>query len=155
MSIAWAGTIAVVASVLGDAIGYGLGRMLNRQFLERYGRWIGYTATRRTHVESVFRRWGAPSVLLSRTLASHLSSVLNLLAGAAHYHLTAFLVLTAIGRVMWTSAYLGLGYAVGANLEAGAGFLTNVSILLIALSVLVTSGVVALVGRRRRSIPVT
>jgi membrane protein DedA with SNARE-associated domain len=150
MSVAWAGTIAVAASVLGDTIGYGLGRMLTRQFLERHGRWVGYTATRRAHVESVFRRWGASSVLLSRTLASHLSAVLNLLAGATRYQLPAFLVFTAIGRVMWTSAYLGLGYAVGANLEAGAGFLTNLSILLVSLSVLVTSALVAVASESLR-----
>jgi membrane protein DedA with SNARE-associated domain len=150
MSLAWAGTIGVAASVLGDAIGYGLGRMLTRQFLERHGRWVGYTATRRAHVESVFRRWGASSVLLSRTLASHLSAVLNLLAGAARYQLPAFLVLTAIGRVMWTFAYLGLGYAVGANLEAGAGFLTNLSILLVSLSVFVTSALVAVASESLR-----
>jgi membrane protein DedA with SNARE-associated domain len=89
-------------------------------------------------------------VLLSRTLASHLSALLNLLAGATRYQLTPFLVLTAIGRVMWTSAYLGLGYAVGSNLEAGAGFLTNLSILLISLSVLVTSGVVAVASESLR-----
>ena len=89
-------------------------------------------------------------MLLSRTLASLLSAVLNLLAGAMRYELTAFLVLTAIGRVMWTSAYLGLGYAVGASLEAGAGFLTNVSILLVSLSVLVMSALVAVASESLR-----
>ena len=146
MSWAWAGAVAVTASVLGDAIGYGLGRVLSRQFLERHGRWLGYTAARRARVESHFTRWGGVGVLLSRTLASHLSAVLNLLAGASRYRPHAFLVYTVIGRMLWTTAYLGMGYGVGAHLEAAAGFLTNLSIFLVSLAVLVALGLVTLMS---------
>ena len=143
MSWAWAGAIAVVASVLGDVVGYSLGRMLNRAFLEQHGHWIGYTPARQARVEAIFDRWGGASVLLSRTLASHLSSVLNLLAGASRYRLDAFVAFTIMGRLMWTFAYLGLGYGVGADLEAAAGFLTNLSFFLVSLAVLVAFGLVA------------
>lgn len=145
MSWAWAATVAVTASVLGDAAGYGLGRVLSREFLEHHGRWLGYTAARRARVALLFDRWGGLGVLLSRTLVSHLSAVLNLLAGASRYRLSAFLVLTVIGRMLWTSAYLGLGYAVGASLEAAAGFLANLSMFLISLAVLLASAAAALV----------
>ena len=144
MSWAWAAAVAVTASVLGDAVGYGLGRVLSRRFLERHGRWLGYSPARRARVALVFERWGGLGVLLSRTLVSHLSAVLNLLAGASRYRLSVFLVFTVVGRILWTSAYLGLGYAVGASLEAAAGFLTNLSIFLVSLAVLVTSGAIAL-----------
>jgi membrane protein DedA with SNARE-associated domain len=151
MRWAWAGAVAVTASVLGDVIGYGLGRVLSLQFLERHGRWLGYTAARRSRVESLFTRWGGVAVLLSRTLASHLSAVLNLLAGASRYRFPAFLVFTVIGRMLWTSAYLGVGYGVGANLEAAASFLTNLSILLVSLAVLLALGLIALIrGERLR-----
>lgn len=143
MSWAWAAAVAVMASVLGDAAGYGLGRALSRQFLERHGRWFGYTSARRERVARLFERFGGLGVLLSRTLVSHLSAVLNLLAGASRYRLSAFLGFTVVGRLLWTSAYLGLGYAVGASLEAAAGFLANLSLFFVSLAVLVTSGVVA------------
>ncbi|MBI4207734.1 MAG: DedA family protein [Betaproteobacteria bacterium] len=143
MSWAWAGAIAVIASVLGDMAGYGLGRILSREFLELHGRWLGYTPARRNRVKSLFDRWGGVGVLLSRTLASHLSAVLNLLAGASRYRLDAFVVFTIMGRLIWTSAYLGLGYGAGADLEAAAGFLTNLSFFLVSLAVLVASGLVA------------
>ena len=45
----WAATITVMASVLGDTVGYGLVRYLSREILERHGRWMGYTAQRREH----------------------------------------------------------------------------------------------------------
>ncbi|MBI2290989.1 MAG: VTT domain-containing protein [Betaproteobacteria bacterium] len=140
MSWAWAGAIAVTASVLGDVVGYGLGRVLSKQFLERHGRWLGYTPARRVRVESLFHRWGAVGVLLSRTLASHLSAVLNLLAGASRYRVDAFVVFTIAGRFLWTSAYLGLGYGIGGDLEAAAGFLTNLSLFLVSVALLVALG---------------
>jgi membrane protein DedA with SNARE-associated domain len=149
MSWAWAAALAVTASVIGDAVGYGLGRVLGRQFLEQHGRWLGYSPARRARVALVFERWGGLGVLLSRTLVSHLSAALNLLAGASRYRLSAFLLFTVVGRILWTSAYLGLGYAVGASLDAAAGFLTNLSVFLVSLAVLVTSGAVALAQSNR------
>jgi membrane protein DedA with SNARE-associated domain len=140
MSWTWAGIIGVTASVLGDVVGYGLGRVLSKQFLERHGRWLGYTSARRSRVESLFDRWGPVGVLLSRTLASHLSAVLNLLAGASRYRLGAFVAFTVIGRLVWMSAYLGLGYGVGTDLEAAAGFLTNLSLFLLSSALVLALG---------------
>ena len=44
---------------------------------------------------------------------------------------------------MWTSAYLGLGYVIGTDLEAAAGFLTNLSGLLVMLVLLGGSALMA------------
>lgn len=63
----WASTIVVIASVLGDAIGYGLGRLLSQNFLDRHGRWFGFTAARRVRVQSLFNRWGLLTVFITRT----------------------------------------------------------------------------------------
>ena len=43
---------------------------------------------------------------------------------------------------MWAAAYLGLGYAVGSDLEAAASFLTNLSILLLLVSTLTGTGMI-------------
>jgi membrane protein DedA with SNARE-associated domain len=135
--------IAVGASILGDVVGYGLGRLLGRQFLEHHGRWFGYTAGRHVRVQTLFDRWGAWTILVTRTLASHLSSVLSLLAGLVRYRLSVFLVFDTVGRLIWTSAYFGLGYLIGGNLEAATGFLTNLSALLVSLTLLMAAGLVA------------
>jgi membrane protein DedA with SNARE-associated domain len=143
LSLAWLGAIALTASVVGDAVGYALGRLVSQEFLERRARWLGYTAARRARVESLFDRWGGLSVILSRTLVSHLSSAISVLAGAGRYRLDRFLLLALLGRLIWTSAYLSLGYAAGADLEAASGFLANISFLLVFLALLIGSGLVA------------
>jgi membrane protein DedA with SNARE-associated domain len=156
LSWAWAAAVALAASVLGDAVGYALGRLLSRELLERRARWLGYTAARHARVESLFRRWGALGVLLSRTLVSHLSSVVNVFAGASRYRLDRFMALALLGRFIWTSAYLGLGYAAGTDLEAASSFLANLSLLLVFLAMLLGTGVLAwrqLTAGRRANTP--
>jgi len=140
---AWAGVATVVASILGDIAGYALGRLLDRGVLERRGRWLGYTRERALRIKGLFEQWGAWTVLITRTFVSYLGPAVNLLAGAAGYRWTVFLAMTLLGRLLWTSAYLGLGYAVGSDPEAATGFLANLSGLLLSLAVLAASWLVA------------
>jgi membrane protein DedA with SNARE-associated domain len=139
----WAAAVAVTASVLGDAVGYGLGRWLSRKFLERHGHWFGYTSARRERVQSLFDRWGLLTVFITRTFVSYLSSIASLMAGVSHYRLPKFLATALAGRLLWTAGYLGLGYGIGADWEAATGFLANLSLLLLLLLVLIGSGAVA------------
>jgi len=143
MDWAMAAAIVVLASILGDTVGYGLGRLLGRGVLERHGHWFGYTAARHGHVQLLFERWGALTIFITRTFLSYLSSVASLLAGMSRYRVSKFLAIALAGRMMWTAAYLGLGYGIGADWEAAAGFLANLSGLIMALMVFTGSGLVA------------
>jgi membrane protein DedA with SNARE-associated domain len=138
-----ASALAVTASVLGDLIGYGLGRVFGRKLLDRRAGWLGLTPDRRARVERLVGRWGALSVLLSRSLVSLLSSAVNVVAGASRYRLAGFVAFAIAGRLVWTSAYLGLGYGASGGLDHAAGFLTNLSAFLVALALLAGLAVAA------------
>jgi membrane protein DedA with SNARE-associated domain len=140
MNWLWAGAVVVASSASGDLAGYGLGRLLGREFLERRGRWVGFTAARRAGVDLLFQQWGILTVLLSRSLLSFLSSAVNLLAGAGRYRLRVFLLFSILGRMIWASAYLGLGYGFGVAIEAAADFPSSLSGFLISLAVLAALG---------------
>lgn len=135
----WAGTIAVMSSLTGDMVAFGIGRAVSDNFLARHGRWIGYSPQRKDSIQSLLQRWGGVTVILSRTLTSSLSSVVSLLAGVSRYRFAPFLGFALVGRLIWTSAYLGLGFAVGSNIEAAGDFLGNLSGLVIAIGVLIVS----------------
>ena len=80
-------------------------------------------------------------MIISRTLTSSLSSVVSIFAGISRYRFSHFLGFALLGRLIWTSAYLGLGFAVGSNIEAASDFLGNLSGLVIALGVLIVASV--------------
>jgi membrane protein DedA with SNARE-associated domain len=136
----WAAAVAVISSFAGDIVAYGIGRAVSENFLARHGRWIGYTAERKAHVQALLQKWGGMTVIVSRTLTSSLSSIVSLFAGVGRYGFARFLGFALAGRLIWTSAYMGLGYGVGSNIEAASQFLGNLSGLIIALGVLVVAG---------------
>ena len=138
-----AALIIVIASLIGDAIGYGIGRLLGAEVLTQRGHWFGYSPTRRAQAQALFDQWGLLTVFITRTFVSYLSSIASLLAGIARYHLMRFLAVAFAGRVVWAAAYLGLGAAVGSDLDAASGFLTNLSLLLLLLTLLTGSGLIA------------
>ena len=140
MSWFWASVVVVASSVLGDLAGYGLGRVLGVKFFERRGRWLGLTPAVRAKIEVFFQRWGALTVVLSRSLLSFKSSAVNLLAGASRYRLRLFLPIAIVGRLIWSSAYLSLGYVFGVAIEAAADFTSSLSGLLVSLLILAALG---------------
>ena len=129
--------VAVAASLAGDTVGYGIGRLAGDGFVTRHGHLFGYAGSRRQRVEWLFHRWGGITVLLTRTLVSHLSSLASLLAGLSRYALLPFMLYATLGRVLWTAAYLGLGYFVGSDLDAASGFLASLTGLIVSLAVAV------------------
>jgi len=135
----WAGLIAVLASFAGDIVAYAIGRAVSDKFLNRQGRWIGYSDERRATVEALLRNWGGLTVIVSRTLTSSLSSVVSIFAGVSRYRFAHFLGFALLGRLIWTAAYLGLGYGIGGNIDAASQFLGNLSGLIISLGVLVVA----------------
>lgn len=138
-----ASAIAVAASVTGDIVGFAIGLWLGKEFLKRRGRWFGFTPSRQAGVQALFDRWGAITVLLTRTLVSHLSSVVSLLAGLSRYSFGGFIAFAIIGRVIWTAAYLGLGFSVGNDIESASDFLANLTGFLISLALFVIAGMIA------------
>jgi membrane protein DedA with SNARE-associated domain len=148
-----AGAVIVAASIAGDAVTYALGRLLGRKILERHGRWFGYTPARHARTQRAFEHWGALTVFVTRTFASHFSSVASLLAGMSRYSLGKYLPVTVAGRMVWTAAYLALGYAIGGDLQAAAAFLTNLSGFLLSTVVFLLSGSITMRGGETRSRP--
>jgi membrane protein DedA with SNARE-associated domain len=138
-----AGTIATLASILGDLAAYGIGRATSDRVPRRWGRWLGYMSTRQGRAEVLFEHWAGLTIVLSRTLISHLSSAVSLLAGLQGYRMHAFLAFTALGRLIWTAAYMALGYTLAGNLDAATGLLANVAGLLLSLAVLAASALLA------------
>jgi membrane protein DedA with SNARE-associated domain len=143
--------IAITASVLGDLAAYCIGRTGSKRFLARWGPWIGYMPNRQARADALFERWGGLAVLLTRTLMSHLSSIVSLLAGLHRYRIYPFLAFAALGRVIWTFAYMGLGYVLAGNIDAAAEFLKNVTGMLLSLSVFTVSALIVWTSRHRAS----
>jgi membrane-associated protein len=146
---------AILATLIGNGIGYWLGRRGGEAATARWARRLRINEATIARAEDLFARYGGMTVLLSRFPLSPLSAIVNLIAGAARYPLRPFGIVNVIGVSVWASVYLGLGYIFGTNWESISNLLNNVTQ---ALTLLVIVGLLALLLfrnlRKRQSQPV-
>ncbi len=100
---AWAG------SVLGDNIGYLIGRMLGHRLILRYGAKIGVTAERLHRVEAVFARYGPVTVAFARFFAV-LRQLNGVVAGTVQMDWGRFMAFNALGGALWVLAWTMAGF---------------------------------------------
>jgi membrane protein DedA with SNARE-associated domain len=101
---------AIAAAILGDNLGFFIGRRGGRWLLERYGGRLGVTTARLANFDRFFERYGAKTVFVARFVTG-LRVVGAVLAGASGLRWPTFLFYNATGAVVWCSAVATAGYA--------------------------------------------
>jgi membrane protein DedA with SNARE-associated domain len=96
---------AWVGSVLGDNVGYWIGRKLGRAAASRYGARIGLTAARFEAVEAIFTRYGAATVAFAR-FVNVLRQLNGVVAGTLGMPWRRFLMFNALGAALWVSLWV-------------------------------------------------
>lgn len=98
---------AWLGAVLGDNIGYLIGRFGGRSVVLRSGRYLGLNVTHLMRVEHFFARYGGWLVTFARfvTLLRQLNGIV---AGLAEMPWWRFLAFNALGAALWVGAW-GLG----------------------------------------------
>jgi membrane protein DedA with SNARE-associated domain len=110
-------TLAFVAAVLGDNVGFWLGRRLARPRLQRGHGFLVLTRQAMRKAEGYFERYGAWTVFMGRFVTG-LRVVVALAAGTAGMSWWRFLPANAAGALAWASAVSVLGYFFGRSWEA-------------------------------------
>ncbi len=123
--------VALVCAVAGDTSSYGMGRLLRRPILARFGQ----TRTWQ-RAEVYFRRRGASGIYLTRWAFTPLSIPVNLVAGSSDYPLRRFVACALAGECTWVGLYGTLGYLFGSQWELVNDFLSNFTGLAVGLGIL-------------------
>jgi membrane protein DedA with SNARE-associated domain len=125
--------IAVCCAVLGDTVGYEVGRWFGpRLRSSRLGRRAGEDRWRRA--DDFLRKYGGRAVLLGRFTAV-LRALMPGLAGMARMpYLRTFLPWNVAGGVIWGAGCVLLGYGFSASLGVVAGYLAYGPLVLIAVA---------------------
>ena len=107
LSIAGVVTAAAIGAVVGDNIGYWIGREFGYRLLLRYGGYVGLSASKIKLGQYLFVRHGGKVVFFGR-FAAILRILAALLAGANRMDWWRFLLANAAGGVVWAST-VGIG----------------------------------------------
>jgi len=103
---------AWIGGVVGDNIGYLIGRRLGRAVLLRYGDKIGFTAQRLDRVEAVFARYGPLTVAFARFF-NILRQLNGVVAGTLKMDWWRFLLFNALGCALWVLTWGLAGFYLG------------------------------------------
>ncbi len=98
---------AAAGAIIGDNIGFWVGRTYGAKFLLRYGRFVRLSKSRLKLGQFLFRKHGAKIVFFGRFVA-FLRVFAALLAGVNKYHWPQFLFFNAAGGIIW-ALLIGIG----------------------------------------------
>lgn len=150
LSLPWVVVIGVVAALLGDNVGYAIGRFGGHRLVDRYGRYVLLTPERVGKAEHFFTRHGGKIVTVAR-FVDGLRQANGIIAGMTLMPWRRFLAFNALGAALWVGAWSTVGYFAGQHLDTLYPAIQRYEMyLLVAAAVVIALLVVRHVRRRRR-----
>jgi membrane protein DedA with SNARE-associated domain len=137
LNVITVGLLAVLAAILGDNVGYAIGRFAGHAAVVRWGRYVRLTETRIAKAEAFFDRHGGKVVVLARFIDG-LRQINGIVAGIAKMRWTSFLIYNSLGATLWVACWVTVGYAAGSHITAVYDWFSHFAVYaLVALCVLI------------------
>ena len=118
ISAIWVATAALVGAVVGDSIGFAIGRRYGIGLLQAAGRRFPkhFGPAHLALAERAFERWGVVTLIVGRFIAI-LRILAGPLAGALKMPYRTFMPANLVGGVLWTVGTTAAVYALGIAAE--------------------------------------
>ena len=137
MSLIGVIAVALIAAIVGNNVGYGLGRLIGRRAVVRWGRFVGLNEARVKRAEQFLCRGGGNIVIVARFIDGLRQSG-ALIAGTIGMPWRRYFVRDAVGAVLWVGAWVTLGYVAGDHIgKVYATVRTYQTYFMVAIAVLV------------------
>src|SRR5438309_5736494 len=128
---------AASGAILGDNIGFWIGREGGYRLLRRYGRYIRLDERKLKLGQYLFRKHGGKVVFFGRFVAV-LRAWAAFLAGTNRMRWPGFLLFNALGGIVWAIVFGLGGYFLGNNIHRLTGPVGIVTIVLAAIIIIAT-----------------
>lgn len=122
---------AYFGAVLGDQVGYRIGRLGGKVVIERLSGKAG-RARIIFRAKNAVNRYGGLAVFFSTWAVAQLGPWVNLIAGAARLNALQFFLWDALGEVFWVSIYVGAGYFFSSQIDAAIEIIGDALGLIVA-----------------------
>jgi membrane protein DedA with SNARE-associated domain len=151
LNIVAVGVVGFCAAVVGDNIGYGIGRFGGRRIVDRWGKYVFLTPERLDKAERFFDRQGAKIITIARFIEG-LRQANGIIAGITEMHWLRFIAYNALGAALWVGTWVSVGYFAGQHITAIYDGITMYSLYAaIAAVVLIVAWIVHRIYKRRKS----
>lgn len=141
--------VVIVGGVVGDAIGFWIGRTHGRDVLARWGPRFRLDDWRVRRAEQFLEDYGPVALILARfTMVTR--SLGPLLAGMHGMRPARFWPVNVVGAILWGTTYAVLGYVFGASTQLLGRALGGTALVVVALGGVGVVVATVLARRRRR-----
>ena len=103
---------AILGSMCGISVSYGLGRTLGILFVRRYGRWVHVTEAKMDRVHAWFDRTGRWSLLIGYFIPG-VRHMTGFIAGTSKLRFPEFALFAYSGACVWSVSFVAIGYISG------------------------------------------
>jgi len=132
--------VLVVAAVLGNVVGYWVGKSISPWLFKPRAGIIGriFSARHLDQTHAFFERYGSKALVLGR-FVPFVRTFVTMVAGAAGMSFRTFITWTGIGAIIWAAGVTSLGYFLGRidfiknNIDAVLVVIVLVSVLPMAI----------------------
>ncbi len=124
--------IGIVASIIGDNIGFAIGTYGGHPFLERFGRYVFLTPERIDKAESFFNKYGGRVVTVARFFDG-LRELNGIIAGISEMKWARFILFNVIGATIWVIFWSLIGYFGGDHINTFLTFELYLTITIVAI----------------------
>jgi membrane protein DedA with SNARE-associated domain len=139
--------LVAAAAVLGDSVGYELGRLSQKSWFLRYGRWLGLREPQWQRLEDFFQRHGGKTVFFAR-FSAFFRILVPFFAGAVRLCYLQFLKWNVAGGIVWAAGSVLLGYLAGESWRVLHRWIGRGAVILVLVAIAVVL-VIRFVRQRR------
>lgn len=126
--------VGFTAGVLGDSMGYSVGRRFGYDIFRRHPR-LGLDEHRIAQIQDFYERNGKQTLILARFIP-FLRTIVPILAGIGRMDYKTFLVFNIIGAAAWAVSVSLIGYALGELVPDGHKYESWITSLIVVLCIL-------------------
>ncbi|MEY8000701.1 DedA family protein [Clostridium sp. Mt-5] len=124
-------------SCVGDNIAYIMWKVIGNKFLNKSLRVKAYLEPAMIKARSYLKKYGKWAIFFTRFLISPMGPSVNAAAGITNYKLMTFNLFVALGELLWSCMYLGLGYWFGNSWETIVPMVTQIGEFLTYITILI------------------
>ncbi|MFL0198006.1 DedA family protein [Clostridium sp. WILCCON 0269] len=144
-AFAYAGEFNVVILLLeiwlfscaGDNIAYIMWRGIGNKLLNKSVRVTNYFKPKIIKSQNYLKKHGKETIFFTRFLISAMGPSVNAAAGITEYRLVTFNLFAALGELLWSCIYLGLGYWFGDSWETIIPIVTQIGEFSTCITILI------------------
>lgn len=120
----------VLGDLLGDVTWYWLGRKFGHPFVKRFGKYFSINENEISVITKIFHKYHEGILFVSKvTMGLGFAVATLFVAGMVKISFKKYMLINALGQLIWTASLLGCGYLFGHLYDTIDGILGKVSLV--------------------------